>query len=158
MKLLGLDPGLRGAAAVIAAAPSVRARVLGVIDLPTVGEKAKRRIDVTALLSFIEEHQPDGAVIERAQAMPDQGASSGFAYGRAVGAIEACVVAMGIPLDVIESSAWKKYHSLIGKGKEDSRQRAVLRFPEAHSSLKRMMDHNRAEAILMAEFGYALKA
>ena len=38
-------------------------------------------------------------LIERAQAMPKQGASSGFKYGRAVGAIEAAIALCAIPVD-----------------------------------------------------------
>jgi hypothetical protein len=55
-------------------------------------------------------HQPDHAVIERAQAMPKQGASSGFKYGRAVGAIEAAIALCGVPLTIIEPTTWKKFH------------------------------------------------
>lgn len=156
MKVLGLDPGLSGAAAIIAAAPDSRPRLVEVIDLPTTGEKAKRRIDVWPLIQFIATHAPDFAVIERAQAMPDQGSSSGFIYGRAVGAIEACVIGLSVPMTIIESTAWKKFHSLIGTQKEDSRQRAILRFPDGRDMIARKLDHNRAEAILMAEFGLAL--
>lgn len=152
MKFLGLDPGLSGAAAVVAAAPNSRPVLLDVIDLPTTGEKAKRRVDVLGLIAFIQKYAPDQAVIERAQAMPEQGSSSGFIYGRAVGAIEACAIGLSVPLSVIESSAWKKYHSLIGKGKEDSRQRAIMMFPDQRDKLARVMDHNRAEAVLMARF------
>ncbi len=156
MKLLGLDPGLCGGAAIIRTAVLSRPLLLEAIDIPTTGEKAKRRVDVRLLLDFIMNYAPDHAVIERAQAMPDQGSSSGFIYGRAVGAIEACVIGLSIPLTVIESTAWKKFHSLIGKGKEDSRQRALMRFPEGADMLKRKMDHGRAEAVLMAEYCAAL--
>ena len=161
MRYLGIDPGLSGAAAVIEAAPS-GFQLLDVIDIPTTGEKAKRRVDVIALYSWIKLtvlHAGHG-VIERAQAMPDQGASSGFVYGRAVGAIEACVTLAGVPLEIIESSAWKKFHGLIRKGKEDARQRAIMLFPSdgSYNKLARKMDHNRAEAILMARYAASLVA
>ena len=45
--------------------------------------------------------------IERAQATPKQGASSGFKYGRAVGPIEATVAGCGIPLTILEPRAWQ---------------------------------------------------
>lgn len=156
MRILGLDPGLSGAAAIVAAVSDSRPKFIDVIDIPTAGEKAKRRVDVWPLIDFIAKHKPDRAVIERAQAMPDQGSSSGFIYGRAVGAIETVVLGMSIPLDIIESTAWKKFHNLIKTDKENSRQRALLRFPEAGPLIARKMDHNRSEAILMAEYGLAL--
>jgi crossover junction endodeoxyribonuclease RuvC len=85
-------------------------------------------------------------VIERAQAMPKQGASSGFKYGRAVGAIEAVIACCEIPMAIIEPTAWKKFHHLRGSDKEASRQRALQLFPQAHALLARKKDHGRAEA------------
>jgi hypothetical protein len=46
-------------------------------------------------------YKPQHAYIERAQAMPKQGASSGFKYGRAVGAIEATLACCEIPTNGI---------------------------------------------------------
>lgn len=107
------------------------------------------------MLNIIREFMPQHAVIERAQAMPDQGASSGFLYGRAVGALEALVEPMMIPLTVIEPTAWKKSHALIKRGKEDSRQRAIRLFPGS-AGFERKLDHNRAEAALIAWYGIML--
>lgn len=158
MIVLGIDPGLSGGLALVASCgphSDGRPRLLAVTDVPTTGEKAKRRVDVAAVLEFVRRHPPDHAVIERAQAMPDQGASSGFVYGRAVGALEACVDGLMIPSTVIESSAWKKAHGLLKRQKEDSRQRAVNLFPGA-PGFERKLDHNRAEAALIAWYGVML--
>jgi hypothetical protein len=54
--------------------------------------------------------------------MPAQGSSSGFKDGRAVGAIEAAIALSGIPVTIVEPSAWKKFHKLHVKDKEGSRQ------------------------------------
>ena len=129
---------------------------MAVGDVPTTGDKAKRRVDIAALLAWIRGNPPDHAIIERAQAMPEQGSSSGFIYGRAVGALEACVQGLMIPLTIIESTAWKKFHGLLKRGKEDSRQRAIALFPGNHSFFARKLDHNRAEAALMAAYGVNL--
>jgi crossover junction endodeoxyribonuclease RuvC len=153
--VLGVDPGLSGGLAVVQASDGAHPRLLGVIDVPTTGEKAKRRVETAKVLAFIGLHRPDHAVIERAQAMPDQGASSGFIYGRAVGALEASVDGMGIPSTVIESTAWKKAHGLMKCGKEDNRQRAIKLFPAAEG-FGRKLDHNRAEAALIAWYGVML--
>jgi hypothetical protein len=80
-------------------------------------------------------------------------ARSGFKYGRAVGAIEAALALSGIPLTIVEPSIWKKFHHLRGKDKEGSRQRALQLFPEAHALLARKLDHQRAEAALLALYG-----
>lgn len=154
MIVLGIDPGLTGGLALVETGE--RPRVLLAGDIPVKGEKAKRRVHTAGVLRFIQKFHPHHAFIERAQAMPDQGASSGFIYGRAVGALEACVEGMQIPLTVIESTAWKKANGLIKTGKEESRQRALMLFPEADSFFARKMDHGRAEAALIAWFGIML--
>jgi hypothetical protein len=84
------------------------------------------------------------------QAMPRQGASSGFKYGRAVGAIEVVITCCAIPLTIAEPSMCKKFHALRGGDKEAGRQRALQLFPNAHGLLARKKDHGRAEAALIA--------
>jgi crossover junction endodeoxyribonuclease RuvC len=110
-------------------------------------------VDVIALQEWLLQHGPAMAFIERAQAMPKQGASSGFKYGRATGAIEAVIAVCGIPLEIIEPSLWKKLFRLRGGDKEAARQRALELFPSAHAALARKKDHGRAEAILIALYG-----
>ena len=150
MKILGIDPGIRGGLAIVAVNSSSAARLVDAIDIPVVGVGAKERIDVLALRDWVLTHRPEHAVIERAQAMPKQGSSSGFKYGRAVGSIEATVTGCEIPLTIIEPTAWKKFHQLRGGDKEASRQRALQLFPSAHALFARKKDHGRAEAALIA--------
>jgi crossover junction endodeoxyribonuclease RuvC len=153
MKVLGIDPGVRGGLALVELANSTAPQLLAAIDIPTVGIKAKERVDVLALRTWIVAHQPQHAFIERAQAMPKQGASSGFKYGRATGAIEAVIACCEVPITVVEPSVWKRTHHLHGGDKEGARQRALMLFPAAHSLLARRKDHGRAEACLIALFG-----
>jgi crossover junction endodeoxyribonuclease RuvC len=153
MKILGVDPGVRGGLAIVELNNGAAPQLVDAIDIEVTGVGAKERVDAIALRTWIERHRPDHAVIERAQAMPKQGASSGFKYGRAVGAIEAAVALCRIPLTIIEPSMWKKFHSLRGGEKEASRQRALQLFPTAHALLARKRDHGRAEAALIALIG-----
>lgn len=165
MIVLGIDPGLTGGLALIKSGE--RPRVIAAVDIPVVGENAKRRVDVLKVIKFLQKHSIAHGFIERAQAMPDQGASSGFIYGRAVGALEACVQGMQIPMTVVEASAWKKANGLLRPNhvdkkqwskivKKASRQRALQLFPEAEPMMSREMDHGRAEAALIARFGLIL--
>src|SRR5215510_14283757 len=123
MVILGVDPGIKGGCAIVMVHDGAAPDVVDIIDIPVVGVGAKERVDVLALRDWIRQHRPDHAVIERAQAMPKQGASSGFKYGRAVGAIEAVIALCGVPLTIIEPTAWKKAHHLRGGDKEGGRQR-----------------------------------
>ena len=108
-----------------------------------------------ALRGWILAHRPQHAFIERAQAMPKQGASSGYKYGRAVGAIEAVIACCEVPLTLVEPSAWKMFHRLRGGDKDGGRQRALQLFPAAHALFARKKDHGRAEAALIALAGAA---
>jgi Holliday junction resolvasome RuvABC endonuclease subunit len=157
MKILGADGGIRGGLAIVDIVDGAAPHLLDAIDIPVAGVGAKERVDVLSVRTWIETHRPDHAVIERAQAMPRQGASSGFKYGRAVGAVEATMTLCNIPLTIVEPSAWKKFHNLhkapgqtATEVKEASRQRALQLFPAAHRLLSRRMDHGRAEAALIA--------
>jgi crossover junction endodeoxyribonuclease RuvC len=149
---LGIDPGIRGGLAVVDDHDGV-GHLLGAIDIPVIGTGARERVDVAAVRDWILQHRPGFALIERAQAMPRQGASSGFKYGRATGALEAAVVVCAVPLEIIEPTAWKRFWKLPPKDKERSRQRALELFPAAHTLLARKKDHGRAEAALLAFYG-----
>src|SRR4051794_11691603 len=96
---LGVDPGIHGGLAIVAMEDGTAPRLLDAIDVPVIGTGAKERVDVAAIRNFVGRHQPIRALIERAQAMPKQGASSGFKYGRAVGAIEAAIILCSIPVE-----------------------------------------------------------
>jgi crossover junction endodeoxyribonuclease RuvC len=150
MKILGVDPGVHGGLAVVDIVDGAASQIIDIIDIPIAGVKAKERVDVLAIRSFIEMHKPDYAVIERAGVMPRQGISSGFKYGRAVGAIEAVIACCEVPLTIVEPSVWKRFHQLYGAEKEASRQRALMLWPAAHARFARKMDHGRAEAALIA--------
>lgn len=151
--VLGVDPGVRGGLAIVAVNDGIAPQIVDAIDIPVVGEGAKERVDAIAIREWIASHKPVHAYIERAQAMPGQGASSGFKYGRAVGSIEAAIALSGIPLTIVEPSAWKKFHKLHGGDKEGDRQRALQLFPTAHALLARRKDHGRADACLLALYG-----
>ncbi len=109
MRILGVDPGIRGGLAIVAVEDGAAPRLVEAIDIPVIGTGAKERVDVAAIRNFIDRHQPIRALIERAQAMPKQGASSGFKYGRAVGAIEAAITLCSIPVEIVEPSVWKRF-------------------------------------------------
>jgi crossover junction endodeoxyribonuclease RuvC len=150
VKLLGVDPGIHGGLAIVRIEPGKPPVLVDAVDIPTIGYAAKERVDFQAVRNWIERHAPQYAGIERAQAMPRQGASSGFKYGRAVGTLEAAIAACHVPLTIIEPTAWKKAHQLRGGEKEASRQRALQLFPSAHAFLARKKDHGRGEAALIA--------
>jgi Holliday junction resolvasome RuvABC endonuclease subunit len=154
--ILGCDPGIHGGLALVEVNGDT-CRVVDAIDIPTIGTKAKERVNVHAIQEWILQHGPHRAFIERGQAMPRQGASSGYKFGRSVGALEATIARCAVPLEIVEPSVWKRTLRLKGKDKELSRQRALELFPLAQHLLARRKDHQRAEAMLLAYYGAGLR-
>jgi hypothetical protein len=148
MIIAGVDCGIRGGLAIVAVENGAAPVLVECVDIPTVGVGAKERVDVAAIRNFIDRHKPICALIERAQEMPKQGASS-----VAVGAIEASIALCSIPVENVEPSGWKRFWKLPGKDKESGRQKALQLFPAAHGMLARRRDHNRAESALIALYG-----
>lgn len=88
-------------------------------------------------------------VIEDVHAMPKQGVSSTFMFGRAVGVIEAVVQLHFQPWFIVRPQRWKADMGVTAD-KETSLELARSMWPEA--PLKRKKDHGVAEALLMAEW------
>jgi hypothetical protein len=151
-RYLGVDCGLSGALAVIEMVSGLPTLV-DVIDMPTMNTGRKARVDVLAAVEWIRRYAPSACYLERAQAMPRQGSSSGFIYCHSVGAIESAVTLCQAPITIVEPSAWKPRLHLNGGDKEQSRLLALQKFPQQHALLARKRDHNRSEAILLAVWG-----
>ena len=172
MIVLGIDPGKSGGLAMVATFPGRPPKIVDAVDVP-IG--ADDRVDVAAVISFIQANPPDVAVVERVSPMPstvDQkgmGATSAFNYGAAVFSVRTCVVGMGVRLIQIEPTAWKKFHGLsklvdpaTGErlekrgAKEAGRQKALKLFANGDRYFPNIGHHNRAEACLIALCGAAL--
>ena len=151
MKVCGIDPGLTGACALLEV--TATSTILDVIDVPITGSGAKQSVDVILLQEWLQQHGPRHAFLERAQAMPRQGASSGFKYGRVVGAIEATLMLCAVPLVIVEPSRWKRHFHLHGADKEGARQLTIRMAPREHRFFARKRDHNRSEAVLIGLYG-----
>jgi crossover junction endodeoxyribonuclease RuvC len=150
MKILGVDPGIHGALAIVAIDDRIAPQLVDILDVPVIGAGAKERVNTVLVWDWLARHNPDHALIERAGSMPKQGVASTFKYARAVGSLETVVACRDIPYSIIEPATWKKFHHLRGSDKETSRQRALQLFPTAHTWFARKKDHQRAEAALIA--------
>lgn len=152
-RILGVDPGLHGALAVIGA------DYADVTDVPTnvrrVNNKDKNQIDPYRLAVWLEIHRPRimFAVIEQVGTMPSQGVTSAFNFGFTTGVLHGLVAACGIPIRTVSPQVWKRKFGLLGQDKDASRGEASRRFPK-HAHLWPLKKHDgRAEAILLALYG-----
>lgn len=156
MNFVGIDPGLGGAVAMVRVDPRDGHTECQWFDTPTVtfnnGKKMVRRYDKQAMNQILSQfRQVQAGILEFQQAMPEQGASSGFNLGHGYGLWEGMLVALKLPYEIIHPRVWKKIMVGVAKDKEASRMRAQQIFPKAELHLKK--HEGRAEALLMAEFG-----
>lgn len=144
--IIGVDPGASGA---IAALDADTGALLWVEDMP-----AHEGI-VSAPLSadLIVGQAIAVAWVENVHSMPKQGVSSSFKFGRAFGVIVGVLGGARVPVEYVTPAVWKK-QARLSKDKSASRRLAVELWP-AHSDLfKRVKDDGRAEAALIARYGW----
>lgn len=148
--LATFDPGITGAVAISTA----RDHVLSVHDLPVMGEGKQVIINGTALAELLLKNGIDHAVIEFVAAMPGQGVSSMFKFGRSFGQVIGVVQGLKTPHEFVTPAKWKRDMKLPGgdAGKEVARRRAIELFPHLADYLARKKDHNRAEALLLGRW------
>ena len=153
MKIIGIDPGLTGAIAIMQ-----NNKVLDIIDMPVMpeGKKNKRQLNSAQLVSIIkkniESNEEVAVVVEQVNAMPGQGVTSMFNFGQTFGAIKGVCAAMQLPIHFVRPAKWKKHFDLINSQKDSSRVKAIEMFPKFSSRLSRKKDSNKADAILIAVY------
>jgi crossover junction endodeoxyribonuclease RuvC len=150
--ILAIDPGAKGALAFF----NMEKGVLNIVDCPTVevkrGAKVKTEISPQMVSGIIASRSPTLAILEKVGAMPNQGVSSMFQFGRGVGMYEGVLAALQIPITYVTPQAWQKEMNVRG-GKDGSRARAAELYPAYASLFAKKKDDGRADAALMAYWG-----
>lgn len=167
MIYVGIDPGLNGAIAAVNDGGSVF-----VWDTPVLLMDGKRKHNVPQMAKLMMQCycSPEGAllvkstseilvVLESVHAMPHQGVSSSFSFGRGFGIWEGIIGAFGLPNEMPSPQRWKKemLADQSKEGKDASRYKAIQLFPQLSDYLQRKKDDGRSEALLMAEYGRRLR-
>jgi hypothetical protein len=153
MHIIGIDPGLSGALAVLTPDGTLEA----LCDTPTLTLRTSRgtrqEYDGPGLVGLLAPYAgPQSHVsIEEAQAMPGQGTRSMFTIGLGMGIWLGMLGALGLAHTRIRPHVWKRRLGLTSD-KEQARLRAMQLFPGA--DLRRKRDHGRAEALLLAWHGW----
>lgn len=157
---VGIDPGADGAIAVIGG------RNCCVLDIPTVKVARKRKggkagtttkFNYPGIVSLFRLLKPIRSrlivALEVAQVQirgKGSNAYTGFRVGVGYGLWPLFLCSKGYYVEEFAPVKWKRGMGLIGKDKEASRHKALGMFPSA--DIRRKKDHNRAEALLLAEY------
>jgi len=152
MKIIGIDPGLSGAVAILE-----NNKVLNVFDMPVMseGKKNKRQLNSALLSNLIKENIGNAEVaivVEQVNAMPGQGVTSMFNFGQTFGAIKGICAALELPIFFVRPSKWKKHFDLINSSKDSSRTKVIEMYPKMSNLLSKKKDVNKSDAVLIARF------
>ena len=152
-RIIGIDPGLSGAVAVLTGTDSLR-----ILDMPTMtverNGKSKRQVSASELAEIIYTLKSDDChvFVERVGAVSGQGVTSVFSFGRSFGMIEGILAAFKLPVTYVAPATWVKAVGR-GQGKDASRARAMELFPNNQADFKRVKDDGRSDAALIAYWG-----
>ena len=141
--ILGVDPGKTGAIAAVDATTGV---LVWVEDMP-------HDVNGALIRELLLNEHAIGAWVEQVHAMPRQGVSSTFAFGVAYGKVLGALTALLVPVHHVTPATWKKAMRVTAD-KGTSRTRAVDLFPTHAGTFARVKDDGRAEAALIARYGW----
>ena len=153
MKIIGIDPGLSGAIAILE-----DKKVFSISDMPVMaeGKKNKRQLNSAQLVNIIKENtnpkEDIAVVVEQVNAMPGQGVTSMFNFGQTFGSIKGICAALGLPIFFVRPSKWKKHFNLINASKDSSRTKVIEMYPSLSSQLAKKKDVNKSDAVLIARY------
>lgn len=148
MKVLGVDPGQKGALCII----DTEAHT--VFTLPVCLHEG--RIDVRTIGKFIHTHRPDIAYVEQVHGMPKHSSKGNFTFGVNHGLVLACIYFMDIPVRFIAPVTWKI--AVLGSRsatKETAIEHVTSKYPtvDLFPPRKRTPHDGIADAVCIAEYG-----
>tara|TARA_B100000767_G_scaffold242032_1_gene238831 strand:- start:67 stop:561 length:495 start_codon:yes stop_codon:yes gene_type:complete len=153
MRIIGIDPGLSGAIAIIE-----DNKIIEMFDMPVMsdGKKNKRQLNSALLVQLIKDNiknlEDTIMVVEQVNAMPGQGVTSMFNFGQTFGAIKGICAALGLPIFFVRPAKWKKHFELINSSKDASRTKVIEMYPSISQQLSKKKDVNKSDAILIARY------
>jgi crossover junction endodeoxyribonuclease RuvC len=155
MNTVGIDPGLEGALVFLGGSNNPV-----IVDIPiSFVTKTKRVYEPTQIRAYLEWWANEDATffIESVHAMPKQGVTSTFNFGRGFGLLEGIIVGLKAPYQLVTPQQWKKdMMAGMPREKDASRLVALRLFPNLTDKLKLKKHHGRADALLLAEYGRRL--
>lgn len=140
MTILGIDPGASGGIALVPHKFSSSGPIA--LKMPATERDIWDAVKDAAAYA-------DAAWIEKVSAMPKQGVSSTFKFGRSYGFLRACLFAAGIPIHDVAPGVWQRaLGCLSGGDKNITKAKAQELFP-----MLERITHATADALLIAEYG-----
>ena len=159
MRIIGIDPGLSGALAILD-----DLKIFDIFDMPVMseGKKNKNQLNSAQLVNIIKKNiltdKETIIIVEQVSAMPGQGVTSMFNFGQTFGAIKGICASLNLPIFFVRPAKWKKHFDLINSSKDASRTKVIEMYPSISERLSKKKDVNKADAILIARYFKECKA
>ena len=131
MLVLGIDPGSSGGLVIVQKNINALPEIILAIRMPTIKIYGKKIIDTKQIATKLKEYPIDVTIIEKVHAMPRQGVTSSFQFGRNFGGIETLSYLYSKRVDYVAPAVWKKSLGL-GTSKKESLDLARLKFGESN--------------------------
>lgn len=153
----GYDPGKTGAMVAL----TDKGELFEYERFPLIKVGKKSVLDIRAMAEWLELLRTvDGRVrvtIEKVHAMPGQGVTSMFSFGRSLGLIEGMVATQGFPCTYAAPRTWQAVmlkDKPTGKDHKGSAALAAVElWPELSKTMKVKANWGIADAALIAEYG-----
>jgi hypothetical protein len=152
--VIGIDLGITGAMTFIE-----QGNVTHIYDLPTKYTETKARqetiVDGVSFAKMVTFNQSLNIhyFIENTHSMQDS-AMTAFSMGQTKGIVRAEIEVLSNGfVHWIQPEEWKKYFGLMKLSKDCSRIKALELYPECYELIKLKKYHNRAESLLIADYG-----
>jgi len=144
--VVGIDPGISGAIARYNPSKAT----LDVWDMPILEVNKKKTISPYLVANILKEAAAP-VYIEKVAAMPGQGVTSMFNFGKGFGVLLGAAAGLGLQTTQVTPQTWMKALKC-QKGKDANRQRACELFPQYSHLFSRKKDDGRADAALLAYY------
>lgn len=150
MIVVGIDPGISGAIARYNSSEASAATQLIIWDMPILEVNKKKTISPYLVANILKEAAAP-VYIEKVAAMPNQGVTSMFNFGKGFGVILGAAAGLGLQTTQVTAQQWMKALRC-QKGKDANRERACELFPQYADMFTRKKDDGRADAALLAYY------
>ncbi len=145
--ILGIDNGLLGCLAFY------NGEELILHDMPTLEVKERRVLDMQAIARIIKNDPPWHVYLEKLTPLPKISGLGSFSMGHSEGFMLGLLTGFNLPYTMVRPNDWKKQMGCPAD-KDAARQRASQLLPQFAHNWARKRDDGRAEASLIALYGW----
>ena len=145
MRILGIDPGFKGAMAMLSDMRMVEATVM-----PTIKSEVGNETDYKIVERFIR--RSDFVVIEKQQSMPVNGVKQAFNFGGHYYSLRCLVSIHDKPVIYPTKSRWAKL--VMPDMKRGDKSHSISKFNQLYPGFNSKITDGIAEAVLIARYGF----